>query len=211
MTMLNKYKYVGIGVGVLFIFSLFYVVCDRTKLEHKISYLAGQIAEQKKITLAGETVSAKVIKEQLAKIDELNGAIDSANTVIVDLEKGQTKAGNTIVKLNDTLAQAKTDAEKVPILESLVKEWSNKFSLAQNQLAEKDKIIFSLTEKYESQVRISLQYTVDWKNEKALRELGEKRSSLQDKRIRSLERRLKLRNVVDVLIVVGAGYLVLSK
>ena len=206
-----KYK-VLIGGSILFIIlASFYVCCDRAKLVDRISVEKGKYEAYRQITIANEEISAKYIKEQLAKIDELNGAIDSANTHLATLEQSQINAGNTIVKLNESLTTAKTDAEKVPILTALVQEWIGKFNLAQATIAEKDKIIFSLTEKYQAQLQISERYKADWTAETSLRTLAETRLNLLDKRVVGLERKLKLRNAGDLILVAGAIAVALFK
>jgi hypothetical protein len=202
-----QYKAIIAGGVLLIALGSFYVFHDRTKLVDEINTAKGKYEAYRQLTIASEAVSAKVIREQLGKIDELNGAIDSANGVIAGLEQGQTNAGNAIVKLKESLSQAKTDAEKVPILESLVAEWTIKFNLAQDTIAEKDKIIFSLTAKYQSQLVISERYKADWTDETSLRKMAETRLSLLDKRVGSLEKKLRLRNVGDVLLIAGAVFL----
>ncbi|MDD5007267.1 MAG: hypothetical protein PHC68_02555 [Syntrophorhabdaceae bacterium] len=206
-----KYK-VLIGGSILFIvLASFYVCCDRAKLVNAINVEKGKYEAYRKITIANEEISAKYIKEQLAKIDELNGHIDSANTVIATLQAHQEQANGTIGSLNDKLAQAQTDAEKVPILTALVQEWIGKFNLAQATIAEKDKIIFSLTEKYQAQLQISERYKADWTAETSLRTLAETRLNLLDKRVVGLERKLKLRNAGDLILVAGAIAVALFK
>jgi len=206
-----KYK-VLIGGAILFIIlASFYVCCDRAKLVDRINVEKGKYEAYRQITIANEEISAKYIKEQLAKIDELNGHIDSANTVIATLQAHQEQANGTIGSLNDKLAQAQTDAEKVPILTALVQEWIGKFNLAQATIAEKDKIIFSLTEKYQAQLQISERHKADWTAETSLRTLAETRLNLLDKRVVGLERKLKLRNAGDLILVAGAIAVALFK
>jgi chromosome segregation ATPase len=206
-----KYRAIILGVGLFLVIAFFYAVCDRAKLVDEISQAKGKYEVYRQIAITNEAISAKVIKEQLDKIDGLNGAIDSANTVIATLQTHQEEANETIGNLNNKLALAKTDAEKVPILTALVEEWSVKFYLAQDQLKEKDKVIFSLTEKYNAQLQISETYKADWTAESSLRTLAETRLNLMDKRISSLQTKAKLRNVGDVLLVAGALYLAFTK
>ncbi len=205
-----KYKVMVYGGALFLVLCFFYVICSNGKLINKINYYRGAYEEQKKITIASEQVTETVIKEQKKKIAELNGAIDSANAVIARLQQGQDDADETISDLNGRLALAKTDTDRVPILTAMVEGWRTKYNNAVLVIAEKDKIIFSLTEKYESQVRITTQYIVDWKNEKALNKTAEIELNLMGKRIGSLQRQVKARNIVDVLLVAGALYLALK-
>jgi hypothetical protein len=206
-----KYK-VLIGGAILFIIlASFYVCCDRAKLVDRINVEKGKYEAYRQITIANEEISAKYIKEQLAKIDELSGHIDSANTVIATLQAHQEQANGTIGSLNDKLAQAQTDAEKVPILTALVQEWIGKFNLAQATIAEKDKIIFSLAEKYQVAISIGEEYKGLWGQEKSLRLKAETGWNLSDKRVSRLERKIRLRNAGDLILVAGAIVLAFAK
>lgn len=194
--MIAKYKYYLIGGVLLFSIALGYVVCDRASVEDKLNYWKGQYQELKNITEADEKIKLAAIADLEEKNSLLQGAIDSANTIIVNLEESQANADISISDLNTALVKAKTDAERVPILTALVDEWKDKFSLAQKEIAEKDRVIFSLTEQYQAEMQISANYKVLWEKEHTLRLKCEKGIGLFDKRIATLQRQVKLTRVV---------------
>jgi hypothetical protein len=184
--------------GLLFALSTFYVVCDRPTLNHKIDYWQGQYETERKLAVAGEEIALRKIGELQAEISMKDGAIDSANTVIATLQEAQDTANDQISELNVSLSEATTDAERVPILVSLVSEWQGKFTLAQSTIAEKDLIIEATTVKYNLQVQISDEYKAGWEREKALRLNCEVGLGLKDKRINQLERQNKFKNILGV-------------
>ncbi len=201
---LNKIpkKYLYASIGLLIIIALSYVVCDRPRLTNKIDYWKGQYETERKINIAAEEISLRKIGELEDQIALKDGAIDSANTVIATLQEAQDTANDQISSLNVSLSEATTDAERVPILVSLVDEWKGKFTLAQSALAEKDKIIESTTIKYNLQVHISDEYKANWEREKALRINCETGLGLYEKRVNQLERQNRAKNI---LVIAGWG------
>ena len=192
-------KGVLLGIaGLLLVLSTFYVMCDRPTLNHKIDYWQGQYDAERKLAIAGEEIALKKIGELQSEIAMKDGAIDSANTVIATLQEAQDTANDQISSLNVSLSEATTDAERVPILVSLVDEWKGKFTLAQSTIAEKDRIIEATTVKYNLQVQISDGYKAGWGREKALRLNCEVGLGLKDKRINQLERQNKLKTILGV-------------
>jgi hypothetical protein len=191
-------KYLYASIGLLIIIALSYVVCDRASLTNKIDYWKGQYDTERKINVAAEEISLRKIGELEDQIALKDSAIDSANTVIATLQDKQVIKDGQISSLNVSLSEATTDAERVPILVSLVDEWKGKFTLAQSTIAEKDKIIESATIKYNLQVQISDEYKAGWEREKALRLNCEAGLGLKDKRINQLERQNRAKNILGV-------------
>ena len=205
--MLKKYKWPIIAVGVLIIGAT-YVLWNPPSTKDRLEYWKGEYAESKRIYEADAQIKLATIAELQGQNALLQGSIDSANTIIANLEGKQGEATNAIGHLTTALGQAKTDAERVPILAALVDEWKGKFTLAQAQIAEKDKIIFSLTNKYNNQLRISEEYSGLWGKEKTLRLKAEIGLNLQDKRIRILEKKSKLIQYGAVVAIVATVFLV---
>jgi multidrug resistance efflux pump len=131
------------------------------------------------------------------EIAELTESIVVINTTI------EVK-NTTLVKLRATLAEAKTDAERVAILTAEVKVWSEKFSLAQMVIAEKDAIIADWAAKYDAQVTISESWKQKYEGETRLRTLAEKGWKASERRLRWTR---IVGNVKSGLIVGALGYL----
>lgn len=85
---------------------------------------------------------------------EMNGAIDSANTHIANLEMEDSKKSETISRLESEYSQLYDKELQIKNLQVQVDMWKGRFSLAQDKLSEKDKIIFSLQEKYEVELEL---------------------------------------------------------
>lgn len=204
--MIKKYKWFAIG-AVLLAIAVGYVVCDRPRLMDKISYWRGQYEEQKKVAMADAQIKLATIAELEGQNALLQGGIDSANTIIVGLEEAQADHNTAIGHLTTALGQAKTDAERVPILTAMVEEWKGKFTLAQSEIGELKKVNFSLTTQYQNEIKISGNYKSLWESEKNLRLKCELEIGLQDKRISSLQRQVKLTRVAVLVAVVATLFL----
>jgi len=88
------------------------------------------------------------------KIAELNGEVDSAYTVIETLRAEDHNKSETIVRLESEFDKLSDKDPQIKNLKAQVEEWKGRFSLAQDKLSEKDKIIFSLQEKYEAELEL---------------------------------------------------------
>ena len=82
----------------------------------------------------------------------LEADIAALNITIVDLRGDITDKNGQItaltghqVGLETALANAKTDAERVPLLVNLVSDWTSKFSLADSKCKDYEGVIFSMT------------------------------------------------------------------
>ena len=102
-----------------------------------------------------DQISKEAIAEYEKKIAELNGNIDSSNTIIAGIgEKDEALADRT-KRLEAARREITNKDALISNLEQQVETWRARFSLAQDTIAEKDKIIFSLTDKYEIQLKIT--------------------------------------------------------
>ncbi len=200
--MLKKYKWPIIAVVVLIVGAV-YVLWNPPSTKDALNYWRGEYNELRKITTADEQIKLATIAELEGKNSLLQGSIDSANTIIANLEGQQSDSDRDILNLEQSLAQAKTDAERVPILTALVDEWKGKFTLAQAQIAEKDKVIFSLTEQYHNEISVSANYKSLWEREHTLRLKCEEGIGLSDKRIATLNRTVKTTRLVAVAVVLA--------
>ena len=92
----------------------------------------------------------EAIDQYEQRIAELQGNIDSSNTVISNLEQESSGLEAKIKSLERAQINTKDKDELIQNLQSQVHLWTERFSLAQAEIAEKDKIIFSIKEQYES-------------------------------------------------------------
>ena len=87
-------------------------------------------------------------KAQDAAIAAANAEISNKNNTIAGLDK-KTK------ELEAAFANLPDDAAKVVNLQAQVQAWKDKFAVAEGIIADKDKVIFSITAKYDAQVKIT--------------------------------------------------------
>jgi len=113
-----------------------------------------------------------------------------------------------IKELETLYPSLKDKDEQIGNLKQQVNVWKEQFFLAQEIIAEKDNIIFSLTEKYNVQVEITKQWVAKYDKEFALRNLAEEGWKNSEKRIIGLNLQSK---VVKVLLVAASGYILYDK
>jgi hypothetical protein len=200
---LKQIKWVAIGTAVLL--GAFFLLQKSCDLGEQVGKLKGELAEQKKIAAADKAISdgiiltqGGIIANQTKKINDLIAGANVPSPAIKEKDK-------TISALNDKLAAAKTDAEKVPILTSLVVQLSDKFTISEQR--RKDEL-FSLNSawqiKFDAQVEISSQWKHQYENEHILRLTTE---ALANK----LETKLKLSKVLStaktVALIGAVGFI----
>ena len=202
--MIKKYGVYAVG-ALLVALAVGYVVCDKPRLTDRINYWRGQYEEQKKVAMADAQIKLATIAELEGRNALLQGSIDSANTIIA--QKEQENAQANVALANAHKGWAAFSAEAQAKLKELDDAWAAKFDVLLKQDKEKDKIIFSLTKQYQSALSIGEEYKGLWGQEKTLRLQGETGLNLQDKRIASLQKQVKLTRVVAVLAVVATLFL----
>jgi len=162
-------KYLKIAVIALAILAIF-LIAKSCKLSPKINKLQGEIALRDTLIEEGDKALSEVGRalEQASKshekrLAELNGLIDSSNTVIARLEEEGHHKTERIEELEETFPQLSTAEEKIEYWKTWGTEWKEQFQLCSQVVVEKDKIIFSLTEKYEAEqtIRLSVEQSLN--------------------------------------------------
>ena len=151
-------KYVVFGLLLLLVCVFFVKSCTLSdRYSQKIGeYNALLEAQEKAEKVASENIEHALenIAGLIAKNKEITKQIKSTKSQLV------TKNGK-LLQLNKELAEAQDTGDKdtqISVLEETVNTWKEKFTLAESIIANKDEIIFNLTEKYEFQVVISDDY-----------------------------------------------------
>lgn len=120
--------------------------------------------------------SYQILSENSAKkIKEFDTKITIAETEIASLSLSLEEKDKNIEELEKDYPKLTDKDEKIANLQAQIREWKAKFSLAQATIKEKDKIIFSLTEKYEQQAMLTYECEGLLSKETELRLLAEKR------------------------------------
>ena len=97
------------------------------------------------------------IKSDRDRIEaEMDGAIDSANTVIATLNEKDEQKAKKIDDLEKQVESAENKHSQVQSLRKIIGLWEERFSLAQDAIVEKDAIIFSLKKKLSAEKKLRL-------------------------------------------------------
>jgi hypothetical protein len=168
-------------------------VCDGLRTRDSLSVLVGSLQEAVK----GRDI---VIAEKDRQIAEANGTITAQTAKIAELwgnvgkPTEAEKAKDAKIKaLNASLSQAKTDAEKVPVLEGLVVEWQGKFTLSEQR--RKDELA-ALDGAWQVKYDAQLQISEAWKDKY---EAEHRVLSLSEKALQSANRKLKTAQIASNL------------
>ena len=199
-----KIKHIIIGGLILLAFFAMLTYRSCVTID-KYSHLKGQydaLSEeyeiQKETALDNITELQNQITQKDEKIHDLNSSVSTKNEQIKKLNAENKE-------LEDTYATLTDDKQKIANLETQVSVWKEKFTLAEGVIAEKDKIIFALTEKYETQVKITGEYKELYEREVRLRGLLEERVRMADSKLGGL--RLKF-NVSKGVMIALAGLII---
>ena len=131
---------------------------DKCGSPRKIDELKGQYEEANQIAKVEKQIKEEIIKEQQEEIEVLNTTIEVKNTTIAKKERSIVGLDGQVTDLEDAFDGLDDKDAKIDNLTKQVEAWKGKFSLAQSIIADKDEIIFSLTQKYNAQLIISNSY-----------------------------------------------------
>lgn len=206
-----KINWLAIVIVIAFVILMIYNINSCKDNGEKIGRLKG-IIEERDIELSENSKAYEAGKKlHEEKIDELNANIDSANTVIAKLEEKDVDKSDKIKELEANYKTIETEAGKICNLEEQVEIWKARFSICQEKIVEKDKIIFSLQDKYNNEINLRLEC------EKLLNDLLEAQA-LKDELISELERKIRHRQRASILergvgiaVIAALAYAALSK
>jgi len=194
-----------IGIA-LVVFVVLFCLGKACKISDRNSELKGEITQLNQMLSIQRQVSQKEIKE-------LKEFICKKNEEIIDITADITVKDEKIQELSEISTNLEQEIDNLndnqkDIIINKLKEnvtiWKQKFTLAESIIRNKDKIIFNLQDKYNAQLKVSLNY----------RELYEKTNELsrkQEIRIRVLEKKqrgLQIKSILKTVAIGGlAGYL----
>ena len=149
---------ITVVVGLIVIVGSFFTLQNHytkkyLRLQGKYEALADKYAQNMRLAIATVDAKEKEIAAQNERIAELGNNISGIEESIRNKSSRLTELERELAALDPT--------QKDSIIVNLtaqVNEWKDKFSLAQNIIADKDGIIFSLNTKYEAQVVIANQW-----------------------------------------------------
>lgn len=159
--LLNVVKALAI-VFVLFSIWNFYESCNVKK---KLKKYEAIIVTHEETIVVIDTELKQAELEHAVEIAELNGMIDSSNTVIAGLEQDM---GAQEQESQKKIGELEAEHSKLPTLQakydnamSQIVAWKERFNLVvtnyKSQLGQKDKVIFSLKEKYTAEYNLRVE------------------------------------------------------
>ena len=184
----------------VFVVIIFLMAVDKCGNSLKYNKLKAEYSDLEKSFKINTEISKAVIAEKDKEIAEADRKINELESSIKlkneDIENLDEKLG----ELEGAYSESLSKDEQIANLKQQVKAWKGKFALAEKIIADKDKIIFSLTRKYEAQVTITLEWQSRYNGVIALNEnLG-----LQVKTLKRQISRLKLGSGMKNVLIIAA-------
>jgi chromosome segregation ATPase len=164
------------------------------------SILKGQYDAMKKAAEENKAAADQKIAELQKTIADKNKEIGEAQEIINNKNKDISKNHAKIVELEKEREGLKDKDATIVNLDKQVYYWKDQFSLCQQVIAEKDKIIFSLTEKYDAQVKISLEWYHLYNEQVNLRVLAERRIDGLEDSLKGLHYSLKVSRTLALIL-----------
>lgn len=204
---MKKKKLITIGAIVLIVIAGLFVLAQKScNLYDELSVLKGENQQLKKDTEALEVFNQEFREEKNEEIAELRGEIDSLNTKISSNET-KLKVKDRLIDDLETEFFTLTDKDDMIMnLKSQVEKWKEKFSLAEEIIADQKKQIINWKLSYEAQVEISEKWRESYEREQALRKHGEKLYAEAEKRIKGLRFKFKVSKIIVVGGIAGLAY-----
>lgn len=190
---------------VVLVVVIIFLLLDSCGSSRRADELKGRWQEAIEIAKVEKRVKEEMIREQNKKIEEQGVLIAEANREVEIKNDHISSLGNTVADLEEEFSSLTDKDEKIANLVSQVTTWKEKFTLSQGIISDKDDIIFSLNEKYEAQVSISISYKNMYESVQGLMEIRTK----QIKELEKINRRLKLGSGLKTGIVITMAGVVL--
>lgn len=194
-----------VAVIVILCLAVVFLGLDKCGSSRKADELKGKYEEASRIAKVERLIKEATIKEQQGIIEKQDLLIAKTNEKVEIKNNLISSLGNTVTELEDEFGNLTDKDAKISNLTKQVEAWKQKFSISQSIISDKDAIIFSLTQKYESQVVISLEYK---SMDEASRGLLEIRDN-QVKELEKLNKRLRLGSGLKTGIVITMAGVVL--
>jgi len=138
--------------------------------------------------------------------------IDEAGRTIIDAEGKIRDKDERILNLEEAFTQLGENKDaKIINLQAQLSIWKEKFTLAQAIIADKDKIIFSLTAKYDAQVQITAEWEASCYRQVELHQIALDRISVMEKEWRGIQFGSKLKTYLIAAAAAAFIYSLVKK
>lgn len=209
MTFIKKYLPLIIGVAVLLGGLL--LTARACKITDPYSKLKGAYEEARKVAEADHALQLKAIEAAQKVIADKDKAIADSTKEIGYLTNSIGQKNADLLNLEQTLTQAKTDAERVPILTSMVETWRGKYAALEGVVAEKDTQLAAWGAKFAAQVTIGDSWKAQYEAEHRLRLSGETLLGKLETKYRVLKFTSSVKSMVVIAAAGFIGYTLIKK
>ncbi len=182
----------------LLIVAVVFLSLDKCGSSRKADELKGEHKEAIEIAKVERIIKEEIIKEQNEKIVVLNATIGKLNTTIV-------KKDSELAEIEEELGVIKRDFESLEACQSQYDKLVIAFTLCKSINVDKDTLMFSLNEKYDAQLVISISYKDMYESIQGVLVIRDK----QVKELEKINRRLKLGSGLKTGIVLTMAGVVL--
>lgn len=145
-------------VVIILCVAIIFLFLDKCGSSSRLDRLKGQYENALETARAEKEIKEAIIENKEREIESLNGEITSLNEEIEEKEADNAELDEDVRELEQMFDKLDDKDAKIANLTEQVGVWKDKFSLAESIIADKDEIIFSLSEKFEAQLKISLEY-----------------------------------------------------
>jgi len=190
----------GIAVILVLCVAIVFLGIDKCGSSRRVDELRGQYEEASRIAKIERVIKEGIIKEQKERIGTLDATIVVLNTTIKDKDRDLARVEGELGNLvEDFTSLEECQAKYNKLVEG--------FNLCKSINADQESVIFSLNEKYKSQVIISLSWEESYKSIQVLVGISEQ----QVKELEKVNKRLRLTSGLKTsFVVVLAGLIVYS-
>jgi len=203
--LLFKMNIKNIIVVVALSLAIVFLLMDKCGSDRKADELKGEYKKAIEIVEVEKRIKEETIKKQNKIIEKQDLLIAESRKEVEIKNTHISRLGNTVAELEDEFGNLTDKDEKIANLVSQISIWKQKFTLTQSIIADKDKIIFSLNEKYESQLKITNSYKAMYESIQGIVGIRTK----QVKELEKINRRLKLTSGLKTGIVLTMAGVVL--
>jgi len=132
--------------------------------------------------------SKATIEAHKADIAARDGVIDEAGRTIIDAEGKIRDKDERILNLEEAFTQLGENKDaKIINLQAQLSIWKEKYTLAEEIIADKDKIIFNLAANYDAQVKISTEWEASYYRQVELHSVALERIKAMEKEWKGIQ------------------------
>jgi chromosome segregation ATPase len=204
-------KGVWIAVGIALVLGVVLIGYKSCNLGDENAELKGEMNAYKQVAAKNTEAAKKTIAEQTKVIGDMTKKIAVHEAEVSKKNEQIGSLNKTVANLESQYADLKTDAERVVNLKNQVNIWRDKFSLSEGIIKDKDGIIFSLTEKYDAQVKITSAIDTQLYDCRKLQTLYDDRIIVLERSLKQARFVSKLKSWGGVALAAGIVYVVVKK